>query len=155
MDTITAALVGTITISGAASVISGPLTQGLLMRVTNDGDYLRLLANNNLSEDLITPSQNSGTIIDRSDITLSAASQQSITAVVGIGTGTLVTNLTVTLPDMTTTTIPSVFIFPNPAGLTVDQAERAAGNALDVRRVTRENMNNLGILAPINDSDPS
>ena len=155
MDTITSALTGTITITGATSVISGPLTQGLLMRVTNDGDYLRLLANNNLSEDLITPSQNSGTTIDRSDITLSAASQQSITAVVGIGTGTLVTSLTVTLPDMTTTTIPSVFIFPNPAGLTVDQAEQAAGNALDVRRVTRENMNNLGILAPINDSDPS
>ena len=143
MNTITTGLVGTIAITGATSVISGPLTQGLLMRVTNDGDYLRLLANNNLSVDLIAPTQNSGTSIDRSDITLSAASQQSITAVVGIGTGTLVTSLTVTLPDMTTTTIPSVFIFPNPAGVTVDQVEQGVGRSLDSRDLTKVNVDDI------------
>ena len=32
---------------------------------------------------------------------------------------------------------------------------KANQDDLDDRRVTRENMNNLGILAPINDTDPS
>ena len=148
MDTITSALTGTITISGANVRISAPQTQGLLMRVTNDGDYLRLLANNNLSQDLIVPSQAAGTLVDQSDITLSAASQQSITAVVGTGTGTLVTTLTVTLPDMTTSIINSVFIFDNPAGLTVDQAQLASGRSLDIRLLDKTNNVNASLGIP-------
>ena len=178
MNTITTALIANINMSGAIAQITSPQTQSLLLRVTDDVNYLNLLANNNAEGDYIIPTIQSGTIIDQSKFTLQATQQQSITALVPSGSGTLIG--TITIGGIM---FAAVFIFPNPLGLSADEARIACTTALnmneltktnvdgiiaqnttipqanqddlDARRVTRENMNNLGILAPINDTDPS
>ena len=150
MNTITDQTVANITIAGAISQINAPQTQALLLRVTDDANYLNLLANTNAEIDDILPGLQSGSTVNQARFTLQATDQQSITALLGTGTGTLVGTITAGGKTFT-----AVFIFPNPAGLTEPEAKQACGEALDDRRVTRQNMNNLGILAPINDADPS
>ena len=98
-------------------------------------NYLRILANNNANVDIITPDLNDGTIMDQADLTITAASQQSVTAVTGTGSGSLVGTITVTFPDTSVGTIPAIFIFPNPAGLTGTQAKTACTEAIDENRL--------------------
>ena len=178
MSTVVAQTTADINLSGATSQISSAKTQALFLRVTDDANYLNLMANNNTERDFILPSIQSGTEIDQSRFTIQATDQQSVTALAATGTGTLVGTITIG-----GRVFAAVFIFPNPAGLSQPEARQACIEALersdltqenvegiiaqnttipaankdelDSRRVTRENMNNLGILAPINDSDPS
>ena len=177
MSTVVAQTTADINLSGATSQISSAKTQALFLRVTDDANYLNLMANNNTERDFILPSIQSGTEIDQSRFTIQATDQQSVTALAATGTGTLVGTITIG-----GRVFAAVFIFPNPAGLSQPEARQACIEALErsdltqenvegiiaqnttipaanqadlnARRVTRENMNNLGILAPINDNDP-
>ena len=141
MGTVTTSATANIIISGATlSQIDSIKTQALMLRVTDDANYLNLLANNNADIDFILPFLQSGTTINQTAFTLIASIQQLITAVIGTGTGTLIGTITVG-----TATFPSVFIFPNSVGLTGLEAEAACKDALDANDLTKTNVD--GIIA--------
>ena len=130
MNTITTQTIANITISGATIQIDAPKTQALLMRVTDDANYLNLLANTNAELDDILPGLQSGSTVNQARFTLQAANQQSITALSGTGTGTLIG--TITAGGLT---FAAVFVFPNPAGLSGPEAQVACEAAIDGRAV--------------------
>ena len=113
---------GTILISGATDVISAPATQRILMEVTDEFDYLRLMANRQQLVDLIYPGSNDGTVVDVRGVgltSLASNGQMRLTAVSIAGTGTLSGQIT------TDTAITAVLIADNPAGITGPQVENA------------------------------
>ena len=113
---------GTVLISGATDELSAPATQNILMKVTDQDDYLKLMANNQQTIDLIYPGSNDGTVVDISKVTLTslaANGQMRLTAVSSSGTGTLSGQIT------TTSAITAVLVASNPAGITVPQVEGA------------------------------
>ena len=134
-----------ITITGTTDQIFGPQTQALLMRVTDDVSYLNLMANNEDTVDYILPVVQSGTTIDRGVLTLTATDQQSITAVNGVGTseGELVADFTAGGKSFT-----SVFIFPNPLGITIPEVIVAVDDSATAGRVKDMRGNELLGLAP-------
>ena len=140
MSTVTTGLTANINMSGAIAQITSAQTQSLLLRVTDDVNYLNLLANNNAEGDYILPNIQSGSTIDQSKFTLQATQQQSITALVPSGSGTLIG--TITIGGIT---FAAVFIFPNPLGLSVDEARLACVQALDINALTKDNVD--GIIA--------
>ena len=114
--------IGTVLISGATDEINAPTTQHVLMRVTDEDDYLRLMANNVSSVDLIYPGSNDGTVVDISKVTLTSLAsdgQQLLTAISSTGSGTLSGQIT------TSSAITAVLVASNPAGITVPQVEGA------------------------------
>ena len=125
MNTITTQTVANVTIAGAISQINAPQTQALMLRVTDDANYLNLLANTNAEIDDILPGLQSGSTVNQARLTLQAANQQSITALSGTGVGTLIG--TITAGGLT---FSAVFIFPNPAGLSGPEAEQACISAI-------------------------
>ena len=135
MDAITTGTTGNINITGATTQIDAPQTQALMLRVTDDANYLNLLANTNAEMDDILPGIQSGSSINQSRLTLQATNQQSITALAGTGTGTLIGTITVG-----GLTFAAVFIFPNPSGLSGPEAQVACEAAIDGRAVSGQSI---------------
>ena len=135
MDAITTGTTGNINITGATTQIDAPQTQALMLRVTDDANYLNLLANTNAEMDDILPGIQSGSSINQSRLTLQATNQQSITALAGTGTGTLIGTITVG-----GLTFAAVFIFPNPSGLSGPEAQVACEAAIDGRAASGQSI---------------
>ena len=135
MDAITTGTTGNINITGATTQIDAPQTQALMLRVTDDANYLNLLANTNAEMDDILPGIQSGSSINQSRLTLQATDQQSITALAGTGTGTLIGTITVG-----GLTFAAVFIFPNPSGLSGPEAQVACEAAIDGRAASGQSI---------------
>ena len=150
MNTITTQDVGTVLISGATDEINAPTTQHVLMRVTDEGDYLRLMANTGSDTDVIYPGANDGTVVDTSIITLTSLAsngQMRLTAVVSAGTGTLSGQIT------TESAITAVLVAANSAGITVPQVVRGIDTSDTGERVKDMRGNKLLGIKPQDPDD--
>ena len=124
--------------------------------IRSSADYVIVCGFNRVDEDLIDPGIQSSTIFDNRFLTFESTAdtepeqvQQILIGLIPSGNGTTSNDLPFSAG------VTAVLAQPNPAGTTPEEIEFVINEALDARRVTRQNMNALGVLAPINDDDPT
>ena len=145
-----------IDVHGAANQLPSSETLKILLEAANRADYVNVCGFNRVDEDLIDPGIQSSTIFDNRFLTFESTAatveeqaQQILIGLIPTGTGTTSLDLPFS------SGVVAVLGQPNPAGTTPEEIEFVINTILDQRRVTRPNMNALGVLAPIDDSDPT
>ena len=145
-----------IDVHGAESPLPSDQSQKILLEAANTNDYVIVMAHNRSDVELLDPEIQSSTIFDNRFLTFESTAatiaeqaQQILIGVIPNGNGTTSLDLPFS-PG-----VAAVLTQPNPAGTTPAEIRIEVESVLDARRVTRPNMNRLGILAPIDDSDPT
>ena len=148
--------VALVDIHGAGEGLDASKSLKILLEAANNADYVIVCGFHRVDDDLISASIQSSTIFDNVLLTFESTAatieeqrQQLLIGVIPNGNG-------ITSNDLPFSSgVKAVLTQPNPAGTTPEEIRAEVDGSLDARRVTRENMRRLGILAPINDSDPT
>ena len=149
---------GVIDIHGADGILGADETLRIFLDAISVSaeSYIRIQGENRLTVEPIEPAIQSSTLLTNDHIILESTAatvteqrQQLVRGLLATGTGTTSRDLPFTIGVF------AVVPLPNPAGATPGEIAAEFRSELDARRVTRPNMNALGVLAPIDDTDPS